>query len=213
MLSAARALLHPDYGDEEDEYEWVEPRTHRERLLQLKLSRTMQALHRCRDELRRRAGVVFEHEAVDKSDKPDWSLALRFRLTSELRAALEQSESGWRADRKRHLEEVARLEAELKRERDDKHAATTRLTKELVSLQRMYASESMQGRVIWAILFGISMSAEVLASATSPAMTPRPSMLGCRWWLKPLPAPAVNAASTCRVCSVSQVVLSWLQQV
>ena len=161
--TAARALLHPDFVEEEEP--WVEPRTQRERELHLKLNRTLQALHRCRDELRSRAAVALPSDAAagvpteaasasprGGEPKPDWSLALRFRLTSELRAELEQMETGWRADRQRHLDEVARLERALSKERTDKEQAVTQLTKDLIVLQRMYASESVQGRAMWAVL-------------------------------------------------------------
>ena len=84
--------------------------------------------------------------------KPDWSLALRWRLTSELRGELDACERGWRADRQRHLEEVVRLERALAKEQQEKEAAVTRLTKDIITMQRNYVSESVQGKTIWAIL-------------------------------------------------------------
>ena len=171
--TAARALCHHDFEAVEDPG-WIEPRTARERELQFKLRAALQALHLCRDELKRRAAVALPSDlAAMPADasatggtgapinayaarlgeaKPDWSLALRWRLTSELRGELDACERGWRADRQRHLEEVVRLERALAKEQQEKEAAVTRLTKDIITMQRNYASESVQGKTIWAIL-------------------------------------------------------------
>ena len=171
--TAARALCHHDFEAVEDPG-WIEPRTARERELQFKLRAALQALHLCRDELKRRAAVALPSDlAAMPADasatggkgapinayaarlgeaKPDWSLALRWRLTSELRGELDACERGWRADRQRHLEEVVRLESALAKEQQEKEAAVTRLTKDIITMQRNYVSESVQGKTIWAIL-------------------------------------------------------------
>ena len=84
--------------------EWVEPRSPREQDLQVRLLRTQKELHRARSELARRTEAHAERQKKDSTGKaeegkPDWTLALRYRLTAELRAEMNRLETGWAADR------------------------------------------------------------------------------------------------------------------
>ena len=57
------------------EDEWVEPRSPREKELQVKLLRTQKELHRCRGELSRRGEHTSEAQKRKEEGKPDWTLA------------------------------------------------------------------------------------------------------------------------------------------
>lgn len=128
-------------------------RTERELQLERKRLRSQQALSRTREEVRLRyQQSKAAEDAAAAAEKPDWSLALRFRLTAELRAELEQMEASWRSDRLRHMDEVATLERALADVRFDKEEAVTRLRREQLDLQRTYAVDSAQGKAIWGIL-------------------------------------------------------------
>ena len=146
--TAARASHHRDFGSTETQ-PCVNPRTDREKQLSAKLERQQQALHRAKDELKRRSAAA---ESARQQEKPDWSLALRFRLTSELRAEIDQMEYGWRADRKRYMSEIEALTKQLATTRQEKEAAVTKLMKEVVAVKRLYAVESVQGKAIWSVL-------------------------------------------------------------
>ena len=119
-------------------------RSAREKALHSKVAKAQKQLHRTREELRRRS--------ADKDAKPDWTLALRFRLTAELRAELEAIETGWRADRQRHMGEVEGLQRTLSQLRAEKEASVTRLVKDLVELQRLHAHEASRGQITWDLL-------------------------------------------------------------
>lgn len=123
---------------------WVEPRTPREETLQLKLLKAQKELHRARSELARRHEHSAERHGKEEHGKPDWTLALRYRLTAELRAELTRLEEGWAGDKKRAEATIHTLQTTLESTKSEKEAMVTRLLKEVLELQRLYASANAQ---------------------------------------------------------------------
>ena len=129
--------------------EWVEPRSPREQDLQVRLLRTQKELHRARSELARRTEAHAERQKKDSTGKaeegkPDWTLALRYRLTAELRAEMNRLETGWAADKRSYTKTLTELQSKFERTKTEKEAMISRLLKEVLELQRLYARANAQ---------------------------------------------------------------------
>ena len=98
---------------------WDEPQSAREQALSLKLVKTQQSLHRARAELLHRSNGERERKALEKLKDKDWTLALRFRLTAELRAELDSMSEAWESDRSAAKAKQADLEQQLEKIKRD----------------------------------------------------------------------------------------------
>jgi hypothetical protein len=129
----------------------------REQELMAKLARSQQALQRAREELKRRgdyhaAGGGGGNAKAGAPEKPDWSLALRYRLTAELRSELASVQASWQAEQKASAAKVHALQASLDAVTREKEAMVSRLLQEVLELQRLFAAVSAQREAMWATL-------------------------------------------------------------
>ena len=128
---------------------WLEPRSPREEAIALKLVRTQQALQKAKADLRRRDQAEKEQHVPgaavgEPPGKQDWSLALRYRLTAELRAELATVEGKWEADRQKYASELDKLREALSQATREKEATVARLMQEVLELQRLYSEAVAQ---------------------------------------------------------------------
>jgi hypothetical protein len=131
---------------------WDEPQSAREQALSLKLVKTQQSLHRARAELLHRSNGERERKALEKLKDKDWTLALRFRLTAELRAELDSMSEAWESDRSAAKAKQADLEQQLEKLKRDKDLMTSRLMQEVIELQRLYARTGAEREMMVEVL-------------------------------------------------------------
>ena len=133
--------------------QWTEPKSAHEQQLQLKLLRTQQALQRARTELLNRSeGQRNKDARGSKQQDKDWTLALRFRLTSELRAELDRMTEGWEADRTEKGRQILKLEIALSTLKKEKEVMTSRLMQEVLELQRLFARTKAEREMMHEVL-------------------------------------------------------------
>ena len=135
-----------------EEATWLEPKTARERELTIKLIKTQKELHRVRRELTQRTELAEEQRRKTDDGKPDWTLALRYRLTAELRAELTRLEDGWAGDKKAAAAQIHTLQTQLEQAKTEREQMVTRLLKEVLELQRLYARSNAHGEMCVALL-------------------------------------------------------------
>ena len=118
----------------------------------MKLVKAQQSLHRARAELLHRSNGERERKALEKLRDKDWTLALRFRLTAELRAEIDSMSAAWEADRNAAKAKQADLEKLLERLKRDKELTCSRLMQEITELQRLYARTGAEREMMIEVL-------------------------------------------------------------
>ena len=93
-----------------------------------------------------------ERKALEKLRDKDWTLALRFRLTAELRAEIDSMSAAWEADRNAAKAKQADLEKLLERLKRDKELTCSRLMQEITELQRLYARTGAEREMMIEVL-------------------------------------------------------------
>lgn len=114
--------------------------------------KAQQSLHRARAELLHRSNGERERKALEKLRDKDWTLALRFRLTAELRAEIDSMSAAWEADRNAAKAKQADLEKLLERLKRDKELTCSRLMQEITELQRLYARTGAEREMMIEVL-------------------------------------------------------------